>query len=282
MNHLFKRVQLSVSVSVVITLCAGLALTALLFASARKVESDTANERFQHSARLGAAAMAGGMGDAVERLTIINEIFCNVAVLSSDQFRRFSAPILARYPAIQALSFQRVVSLAERPAFEAKMRLRHPGFTISELDGSTLRPAAPRDFYNVVSYIEPMAGNEAAFGLDTGMLVDQAAARRRAHLTGRVSATGLLSLTQHQGRHGGVLLIAPVYWQGAPRDTPSQRERAVIGETAAVYRVERLVASLLADGGLLDLPGLSIAVYASATPDPAQIATPYSAHCERS
>ncbi len=272
MDKLFRRIPLSVSVSAIITLLAGLALTALLFASVRRVEYEQGKAQFQHSAKLRTVAVAAGLTDAVENLTVLNQLFRTVGVVNRDQFRMFVSPVLARRPEIQALSFQRLVQQADRGKFEAAARQRQPGFVIQEIFDAQLRPAGQRDSYNVIDYIEPMNGNASAYGLDTAVSPDQAEARQRSHISGKVTATGLLTLAQHKGWHSGFLLLAPVYLKGAPLDTANARERAVIGETAAVYRVDRLVATLLSAGGMLDEAGFTVTLYASAKADPGQMA----------
>jgi diguanylate cyclase (GGDEF)-like protein/PAS domain S-box-containing protein len=267
MNLLFRRIPLSVSVSAIIALLAGLGLTILLFASVRRVEYEQADAQFQYSAKLRTATIENGMVDAVENVTMLNLLFRAVGVVSRDQFRMFAAPVLARHPEIQALSFQRLVVQSQRRSYEAAAQAAHPGFVIHEIEGDVQRPAGQRDSYNVVDYIEPMAGNEAAFGLDTALSPGQADARQRSRSSGKVAATGLLALAQDKGRQSGFLLLAPVYLKGAPLDNAGMRERAVIGETAAAYRVDRLAATLLGAGRMLDEPGVRITLFASPGPD---------------
>jgi CHASE1-domain containing sensor protein len=179
MHKLLRRVHLSVSVSALITLVVGLALTALLFASVRRVESNTHQAKFAQEANLRTAAVADGLAGTVEQLTMLNQVFRTVGVVSREQFARLAAPLLARHPGIQALSFQRIVPQSERAAYEAAVARRRPGFAITEFVDGQQRRAGRRDFYNVVDYIEPEAGNAAAIGLDTGVTVDQI--ERRAH-----------------------------------------------------------------------------------------------------
>ncbi|MET3132333.1 diguanylate cyclase (GGDEF)-like protein/PAS domain S-box-containing protein [Oxalobacteraceae bacterium GrIS 1.11] len=272
MDKLFRRVHFSVSVSALITLTIGLLLTTLLFASLRQVESASHALEFQHSAKLRGAAVTGGLSDAVQQLRVLNQLFRTVGMLSREQFHAFTAPLLERYPEIQALSFQRLVMDGERSAYENAMRRRFPGFQISEMRDGRRRRAGPRDSYNVVEYLKPAAGNLEAFGLDTAPVQEQDAARQRSRASGQAAATGLLSLAQYQGWHTGFLVLAPVYLRGAPLDTEGQRRRAVIGETAAVFRVDRLLDSILGVGGFLSAPGIGISVYASATANASQLA----------
>ena len=272
MQKFFYRVRFSVSVSALITLLLGLSLTALLFAAVRKVESERQNVLFQQNANLRIAAVTNGLQDAVEQLVVLNQLFRTVGVISREQFHVFATPLLERYPQIHALSFQRLIMHADRQAYETMMRRRNPDFRISEIVDGVQQRAANRDSYNVVDYIEPIASNEAALGLDTLVAPDQIKARTQSRSTGRVTATGLLSLAQRKGWHTGFLVLAPVYLQGAPLDTPTARQRSTIGETAAVFRVDELLDTILGNGGFLNLPDMTISVFASAKPDQKNLA----------
>ncbi|HEX8614789.1 MAG TPA: EAL domain-containing protein [Telluria sp.] len=272
MGNLLRRVRISVSVSAALALLVGLALTALLFASVRRIESQARALAFQQDATLRINAVASGLSDAIEQLMVVNQLFNTVGVISAEQFHTFTAPLLARYPELQGLSFQRVVSDAERPAYEAAMRQRTPGFTITEFIDERQRPARRRAHYNVVEYIEPVQGNGAALGLDTAALLTYDDARSRSRRNGRATATGLLSLVQQQGFHTGFLVLAPVYQRQAPQAGSRQREQAVIGETAAVFRVDHLIHTLLGAARLLDRSGMSINIYAAGSAQPAQLA----------
>ena len=267
MDKLFRRIRVSVSVSALITLGVGLALTALLFASLRRVESTLYRAQFQQDAQVRAGAISTGLGDAVEQLLVLNQLFSTLGTVTREQFHEFTRPLLQRYPELFALSFQRTLRHDERAAYEARMRQRLPGFTLTEFIDGERRPAGLRDRYNVVEFIEPAAGNEAAVGLDTDASPEHSAARERSRESGTAAATGLLSLVQYRGYHAGFLVLAPVYMRGAPLDSPKQRQRAVIGETAAVFRVDRLVAALLGAGHLLDKPEIGVSLYAAALPD---------------
>ncbi|MDM5180857.1 EAL domain-containing protein [Massilia sp. DJPM01] len=272
MRNFLRQVRISVSVSALLALLIGLALTALLFASVRRVESHARTLQFKQEANLRINAVSGGLADAIEQLMVINQLFNTFGVVEREQFRSFTAPLLARYPELQALSFQRLVSDAERPAYEALQRRRVPDFTITEFINERHVPARRRPFYNVVEYIEPTAGNGIALGLDTAAMTTYGDARSRSRRNGRVAATGLLSLVQYRGFHTGFLVLAPVYQRLAPQDTVRERQRAVIGETAAVFRVDHLIHTLLRNASLLDQPGMSINIYASGSAQATQLA----------
>lgn len=263
MQKIFHRIHFSVSVSAILAFLIGLSLTALLFASVRKVEAERQNVLFKQNATLRIAAVTSGLQDAVEQLVVLNQVFRTVGVVTREQFHVFTTPLLERYPQIQALSFQRMIMHADRHAYETTMRRNNRDFNITEIVDGVQQRAENRDSYNVVDYIEPIAGNEAALGLNTLLTKDQIKARTQSRTTGRVTATGLLTLAQRKGWHTGFLVLAPVYLQGAPLDTANARQRATIGETAAVFRVDLLLDAILSKAGFLQLSNLTISVYAS-------------------
>ena len=285
MKKLLRRIRFSVSVSALLTLVIGVVLTILIFASVRRVESERQQSQFQQSALLRVTAIKTGLQDAAEQLVVLNQLFRSFGVITREQFHTFTVPILKRFPELQALSYDRVLFNVDRRSFEAEKKKHNPSFSITEVVGGELRPAATRDTYNVVEYIEPMVGNEAALGLDTGYADDRAAARKQSRDTGLATSSGLLSLVQgkqstesnrlnQQLPHGtGFLILAPVYWRGAPLDTAGQRERAVIGETAAVFKLDHLIDIILRSGGFGPAPGMSITLYSGATSDPINLAT---------
>jgi hypothetical protein len=157
------------------------------------------------------------------------------------------------------------------------MRRRYPDFTITEFVDGKQQRAAIHDSYHVVDYIEPMAGNEAALGLDTAITGDQAHARLHSLASGRAAATSLLPLVQNKDSHSGFLVVAPVYLQGAPLDTVAARHRAVIGETAAVFQVDHLIDTILGAGGFLNVPGMAASIYAGPSADAKTLASRHGA-----
>jgi diguanylate cyclase (GGDEF)-like protein/PAS domain S-box-containing protein len=269
MNKLLRKIRISVSVSAsaLITLFVGFALTGALFTEVRQVESARQKVQFQQSAKLRTSTIETGLQDAVEQLVVLNQLFRSFGIISRQQFHTFTEPILQRYPEIQALSFQRLVMQADRHKFETEASKRYPDFTVTEIVDGKQQPAATRDSYNIVDYIEPSIGNEAAMGLDTAYNDDQTLARKRSRETGRPTSTGLLSLAQDKGWHTGFLVLAPVYWQGAPLDNAAMRVRAAIGETAAVFRVDHLIGTILHAHGFADEKGMVISIYAGPNAD---------------
>ena len=94
-------------------------------------------------------------------------IYANGAV-SRDQFHTFVHGDLARQSGVQALEWVPRVPDAQRMAFETAMQqegLAQFQLTDRAPDGRLI-PAGVRPDHFPVTYIEPIAGNEAALGID--------------------------------------------------------------------------------------------------------------------
>ncbi|HYC43515.1 MAG TPA: CHASE domain-containing protein, partial [Noviherbaspirillum sp.] len=179
----------------------------------------------------------------------------------------FTEPLLQRHPYVQAFNFHRFVAGSERKAYEAHLRHRYPEFAMTQMKDGKIVPAEPRARHLVVDYIEPMHGNEAAFGLDVSHNTELLSALERAVDTGTVSSTGLLTLAQGHGDLRGFLVIMPVYRDGMPLNSAEARRKAVIGDTAAVFNASYLVEQILRTNGLMEDASIGISVYAAATQD---------------
>jgi CHASE1-domain containing sensor protein len=102
-------------------------------------------------------------------------------------------------------------------------------------------PAGERDEYYPVYFVEPLKGNEAALGFDLAsspvrrMALDEAAA------SGKLAATGRISLVQEKAGQYGFLVTLPVYRAGADLGTPGDRVNALRGFALGVFRVHDIV-----------------------------------------
>ncbi|MES2151197.1 MAG: EAL domain-containing protein [Pseudomonadota bacterium] len=253
------------------TLAGGLAASALLGLAVAQLEFDKIGLSFQQRASLRAAALRRGLDEAVEVLTVTNQLFATVQPVTRAQFHDFTAPLLARHRFIQAFNFHRLVSDAERAGFEAGMQRLRPGSVITEMKDGAIRRAPARSSYSVVDFLEPMAGNEAAFGLDVAGNAMLMATVGRAVERDGAAATGLLSLAQDARPDSAFEIVLPVYRAGAPLASSAQRRAALVGDSAVIVRAAALVEQILRAADLAADPGLVLAVYASERADPARL-----------
>jgi diguanylate cyclase (GGDEF)-like protein/PAS domain S-box-containing protein len=253
-----SRKSSRISLAAILTLATGCAVTGMLFVAVSALEYGKMDLSFQQRAHMRATAIHRGLDDTLELVTILNDLFKSVDNVSREQFADFTGPLLARYPFVQAFNFHRVLSDAEAPAFEAGMRRSHPGYRLH--DGGGL-PLASRPLHVIVDYLEPLRGNEAAFGLDVASLPPMASVIGDAVAAGETRATPLLKLAQERARQQGFVLMMPVYRRGADTSTAARRQAAWIGNTSAVIRSTDMIHKILLGADLLDDRRLVLRVY---------------------
>jgi diguanylate cyclase (GGDEF)-like protein/PAS domain S-box-containing protein len=259
------RLPFSLSYTALSALVAGIVVTLVLFVGLRRLEHDRMVLEFQQRSNIRIAAVRQGLDDAVHLLKVLNQLFATYQPVTREQFHSFTKPLLESNPYMQAFAFHRMVRGTDRGAYEEAMRRRYSGFEMTQLVDGKLRPARPEGLHLIVDYLEPMNGNEPAFGLDVSTNVHQMEVTRRAIDTGKPASTGLQRLAQADERHRGFLVIMPVYRLGAVLDSVEARRSAAIGDTAAVVVAGELIGKVLQAGGLLDTTDIDVSVYAADT-----------------
>jgi PAS domain S-box-containing protein len=248
------------SVRAVLTLAVGMAITVALFLWMHRHEQDLEDSYFEQRAGAHVLAFQGQLTDSVQALELVNQPFKTFAPVSREQFRAFTEPLLARYPYIQNFSFHRLVSKNGRAAFEAEMQKYYPGFSVIDLTNGVRVSAPVRESYRVITYLEPMAGNDVVFGLDVPEFTrGQDDAIRRASATGKASATGLFELPQ-KGDESGFGIVMPVYRKDAKTPAGESRPDDIVGYTLAIIRAADFVGKHLEAADLLTVPA-NISVY---------------------
>ena len=245
-------------------LMAGLCATAALFVLVSRLETRQEELRFRELAQRRFTAIRIGTEGALAALQGVNQLFTAMGTVSAEQFRIYTLPLLQAHPYLIALGFQRNVLAEDRAAYEARVRLLFPAFQITEPapDGGLIR-AGKRPAYRVIEYIQPLAGNEVVFGMDSGTLQVHNVAARQAAQTGLPAATALFGLPQYKGVKKGFLVLLPVYaWKNSEEGTAPMR---VAGYNAAVFLADELFSRTLASTGAVTSPGLTMSVHALAS-----------------
>lgn len=243
-----KRIRVSLSAS--LTLGIGFGLTFLLFWGTSKLEDEAFDKDFAQRSAAQIYILQRGMEEAVQVLSAINRLFLTVDAPTREQFHTFTAPLLYKFNFVKAFSFQRIISHAERPAYEALMRKQFPDFQIRVLQQGKLVPAPEHARYLVVDYLEPLQGNMPALGLDLAGNTQIMETLMRAIELNQPVSTGRLRLVQASATDLGVLILMPVYRLGMPLDTAAQRRAAVIGDTAEVFHVRTLLERIFSQAGV--------------------------------
>ena len=193
-------------------------------------------------------------------------------VVERDRFRAAvdAMALDTEFPGVRGFGFIQSVPAQSEDLFVDAVRADGaPGFGIRSLG-----PGADADRY-VIKYVEPLARNAEALGLDVGSEGNRRAAIERAIASGRPALTDPIVLVQDGRRSPGFLLYLPAYRHGADLGTPVQRRAALLGVLYAPIVAAELLdgAGLAAAGqvdfslsfGPADLPGPD-PVYATVAP----------------
>ena len=186
-----------------------------------------------------------------DMLLSIKGVFAVKEDVSRLEFSRYvrELDLKRRYPGFQAIQFVRRVSDQELDAYAARIRadttLQSGGYPDYKVHPASVRPE-----HFMIEYNEPMKGNENAFGLDLAALPPHYRALQLGKATGRIVATERITLVQDVSGQPGFVARAPIYRRGASLVTEAERDAALIGFVAIVFRMHDLM------GEVIDSPTL--------------------------
>ncbi|WP_431266292.1 CHASE domain-containing protein [Roseateles chitinivorans] len=145
--------------------------------------------------------------------------------MSRGAFRAYveSRDLPREFPGVRGFGFVPRVMRADLPAFIAAERADGaPQFSVRGF-GNT----APDLF--VVAHIEPLSQNYPAWGFDLGSEAIRRRAIERSITTGEATLSAPVPLVQDRAHGPGMLLLVPVFRDGADPTTPEQRRQALLG-----------------------------------------------------
>ncbi|WP_227470311.1 EAL domain-containing protein [Massilia sp. YMA4] len=236
-------------VAATLALLCGSVLTGLLFTGVSRLEQDRLVLAFSQRAHVREFALKEGINNAIDGLRAVNQLFVSQPDVSRDEFRRFTQPLLDRYPYVLGYSFMRFIRADERAAMEASLARQALGARVTEFRDGEVVPAGDRPRYRVIEYIEPYRGNEPALGLDSLYSSADEVARQRAYDTGLATASPLVTLAQARSSIG-MLISMPVYRFDVALPDVEARRAALVGETAVTLLPAEMVSKILMASGL--------------------------------
>jgi PAS domain S-box-containing protein len=189
---------------------------------------------------------------SMEVLDATGSLFRTYGPVSREDFHKFVAGPLSAHPELQALGWTPRVPKDRREEFEATARNEGlAGFEFTELDASgKIVPAAVRDEYLPIYYLEPELKNHRALGFDVGSSPVRSDAIVRARDNGVPSSTVPLRLLQETSGELGFIVYQAVSQDVKLRDGAVGHE--LLGYVSAVFRFGDLLGpalrSLEADG----------------------------------
>ncbi|WP_442867259.1 bifunctional diguanylate cyclase/phosphodiesterase [Acidovorax sp. NCPPB 3576] len=228
-------------------LCAlvGVVASAALWQQQSDSVARIARERFTQEARSFSSALENRIASHTELVVGLRSLFLVNPRLGRADFEHAARELrLAQhYPGVKNVAFTRYVALADKEAYEA--RVRADDLVRTALASTfAIRPPGDRPEYHVADYIWPTVGNEYIVGLDVGSLPATMASIRYSRDTGQIVASEPFDLLQERENRAGFVIRLPVF------DDSAAGVRRYIGSVAATIRFYDMVKSLQSEGQL--------------------------------
>jgi signal transduction histidine kinase/integral membrane sensor domain MASE1 len=207
-RNAWRRRWIPVALPLTITLL----LVTSLFVWIRSWEQARIAEEFSEESLALTSSVSSRIDETIEVLRSLERFDAATERITSTEFHTFVEHSLEQHPAIEALSWSPVVTGAGRAAFEdaAATELGRP-FRMVEDDPRRGRiPAATRPEHVPVLYIEPLAANAAAVGLDLAADAGRSQALLQARQT-RLPAAATRSAFVQGDAESRVVVFVPTF-----------------------------------------------------------------------
>ncbi len=181
----------------------------------------------------------------------LGALFRTSGFVSRAQFHHYvtGLDLERRYPGFQNINYAEYVPAEKKREFEARVR-RDTSLDPRGYPSFSIKPSGDRPVYYVLTYLEPMQGNDFSFGLDIGAPPFRPDALERARDSGELISSGRLLRIEGANRHLGLAMRLPVYRPGTSVNTAEERRSAYIGSIGAGFRIKELMQGVLNESTL--------------------------------
>ncbi len=232
---------------VIFTVLIGIVVSLFLYIVVDIWEREHQRIEFESRVKGLANAVQTSLNENIEALFFLGDFFNNSTHVTRQEFSSFVNSVLPRFPGIQAFSWNPLVQDEERAEYEELAKTEgYENFEFTErTKENKLVRAAQRKEYVIVYYIEPLEANKPAFGFDIASNPTRLRAITNGFFTGKLSATDRIRLVQETGDQFGILLLLPIYQQGAALKTTEDRQKHRKGFVVEVLRIGDVVETAL-------------------------------------
>jgi PAS domain S-box-containing protein len=230
-----------------LTLAAVSALMAFMILLVARWDEERIRSNFDREAVNASSTLAFQLQEPLHALEALRGVYLASQEVTHDELQRATKAWLEGPSHLQAMGFNQRVSRANIPAFEAKMRAE--GFTgyrvFDRADDNGSTPAASRDEVFAMRYIEPMARNSTALGVNVLTIPASRVAIEAAVRTERPTATAGFRLTQDPSslEQTGVVVYQAIY-DGEPANVQERRAKA-LGVAFVTLRIDDTLRAVL-------------------------------------
>jgi CHASE1-domain containing sensor protein len=224
------------TVGLVLLLGAGLSF--FMWRYAAKLDAERVHVGFLSRAQTQATVANQHLRTYQEMIYSLRDTFLGQNLVSRNEFASVAQQLLSRHAGVQALQWVRIVTHAERTRLEkqASQELQRPFVVRRRLPDNTLILAPNDEEYFVITYVEPVPGNEVVLGYDvttapTAPLLMAARQDRQF----KVSRTFQLAQSGKNAAQPGIVFILPLWRHDVPGSP-------VEGFVQGVFHVETMLA----------------------------------------
>src|SRR6267154_2604444 len=201
-----------------------------------------------------ATVAAGVANDVQSRIRAYGDVLYAIRGLldssdrvNRDEFHRFAQALSLgeRYPGVTNISFASRVPHAKKLQFERAVRAETSPL-IKGLPQFAIKPPGERPEYVVLTYIEPMGKNVAAWGLDLNADPLRRSVVDRARDSGQIaSSSGVTLVRDSDANVSSTLLRLALYRGGGVPGSLEERQRLYWGMVGSTVRVGEMIEATL-------------------------------------
>ena len=171
----------------------------------------------------------------------VRALFDSSETVTRAEFQQYfqSVDLRGRFQGVYAMGWNRQVTRDQISEFERSVR-NDTSINATGYPQFRIRPPTQNHTRHVVTFAEPMAGNEDKLGFDLGSHPARAKALEYARDTGEFAATAPIDLVGTQGAYKGFLLFLPVYSNPDVQSLPERRGN-YLGSLSGVFKVPGLM-----------------------------------------
>jgi len=232
----------------ILTICIGAGISLTAFAFVDNWEQTNLEKEFNQLAEDYCSVINRAFDKCWLTLEAIRNFYNSSHRVERNEFKTFVQSFFQRTTGIRALYWIPQVPNDQRQNYEiAAQQDGFNDFRITEKKTyGKMIPVPKRNEYYPVYYVEPYKSNEIALGFDLGSEPVRLEAIKKARDSGQATATEKITLVQEKENQPGLLVLLPVYKNGADIGTVDQRRRNLQGFASLVLRISDFIETTLA------------------------------------
>ncbi len=227
--------------AVILTVAAGLFVTAAVFSQLRSMEEHSLKEEFSNQAKERANAWLIAIEDRLAAFGSVYGLYLSSEQVTRDEFHLFAEQSVMRYRGVKAVQW--VPRVSPQARYDHEQQARHEGiekYRIVESAGDSTREATPIAYFPIC-YCEPLAENLHLLGVDLASEPSWQKALDHAAETDQMIVTTGVCAPQGDKSLGIFYAIRPVYRRDNLTLTAVERHENLEGFLIGVFDIGRSV-----------------------------------------